>query len=124
MSYSSDSTGYWFGYYSIFDKTKEVDFYHVNKKDSLLMPFQNDASVMLLKRFSKNYYVMSKEDSTVYFNDIRFGQMGGWNGPDSSFVFSFKLNNRPDNSKALNRGKFKTSLADAFSNLVTRIKGK
>jgi inner membrane protein len=67
---------------------------------------------------------MSKEDSTTYFNDIRFGQMGGWNGPDSAFVFSFRLNNRLDNSKALNRGKFKTTFFDAFSNLVTRIKGK
>jgi inner membrane protein len=124
MSYSSDSTGYWFGYYSVFDKNKDIDFYHINKKDSLLMPFQNEETVKLLKRFSKNYYVMSKEDSTTYFNDIRFGQMGGWNGPDSAFVFSFRLNNRLDNSKALNRGKFKTTFFDAFSNLVTRIKGK
>jgi inner membrane protein len=124
MSYSSDQTGYWFGYYSVFDKTKDIEFYHVNKKDSLLVPFENDGSVKLLRRFSKNYYVMSQEDSTVYFNDIRFGQVGGWNGPDSSFVFSFRLNNKTKDSKALDRGKFKTTFSDAFINLVTRIKGK
>jgi inner membrane protein len=124
MSYSKDASGYWFGYYSVFDKTDNIDFYHVNKKDSLLRPFENNEDVKYVKRFSKGHYIMSMEDSTVYFNDIRFGQVGGWNGPDSSFVFAFKLNNRTDNSRALNRGKFKSSFKDAFVSLTDRIKGK
>ncbi|MCW3070265.1 MAG: hypothetical protein JWO44_155 [Bacteroidetes bacterium] len=123
MSYSKDATGYWFGYHSIFDKTDNVDFYHVNKKDSLIRPFENDESVKLLKRFSKDDYIMSEHDSNIYFNDIRFGQMGGWNGPDSAFVFSFKLDKKADNSAALNRSRFKTSFSDAVSSLITRIKG-
>jgi inner membrane protein len=123
MSYSKDETGYWFGYYSLFDKNGSIDFYHVNKKDSLIHSFENDESVKLLKRFSKGYYIMSANDSSVYFNDIRFGQMGGWNGPDSAFVFSFRLNKNADNSAALNRNRFKTSFSDALSSLVTRIKG-
>lgn len=123
MSYSKDATGYWFGYRSVFDKKEKIDFYHVNKKDSLLASFENDESIRLLKRFSKGYYIMSQHDSAVYFNDIRFGQMGGWNGPDSAFVFSFKLGRNANNSAALNRSRFKTSFSDAFSSLVTRIKG-
>jgi inner membrane protein len=123
MSYSKDATGYWFGYHSVFDKKQDIDFYHVNKKDSLLKPFEGDPSIALLKRFSKGDYIMSEHDSMVFFNDIRFGQMGGWNGPDSAFVFSFKLNKNADNSAALNRSRFKTSFSDAFSSLVTRIKG-
>lgn len=122
MSYSTDATGYWFGYYSVFDK-KDVQFYHVNKKQELLEPYESDPQVALLKRFSKGYYVLSQKDSVVYFNDIRFGQMGGWDHPDSAFVFSFKLNKNADNSMALNRGKFETSMADAISSLVNRIKG-
>ncbi len=124
MSYSPDATGYWFGYYSIFDKTRDVQFYHVNKKEELLARFQEDESIKILKHFSKNYYVMSEHDSSIFFNDIRFGQMGGWNGPDSAFVFSYKLNRNADNSTALNRSRFKTSFSDAFSSLVTRIEGK
>lgn len=124
MSYSNDATGYWFGYYSIFDKTKDIDFYHVNRKDSLLKSYENSEDVKFLKRFSKDHYIMSMEDSTVYFNDIRFGQVGGWNGPDSSFVFAFRLNNRTDNSRALNRGKFETTFKDAFLSLANRVKGK
>lgn len=124
MAYSPDYNGYWFGYYSIFDKTNNVDWYHVNKNDSLLLPYANDESVKILKKFSKGYYIMSKHDTAIYFNDIRFGQMGGWDHPDSSFVFSFKLNKNADNSMALNRSKLKSSYPDAFSSLINRIKGK
>ncbi|HEX8517434.1 MAG TPA: metal-dependent hydrolase [Bacteroidia bacterium] len=123
MSYSKDATGYWFGYYSIFDKSKNIDFYHVNQKDSLLKPFAEDESVKILKQFSKGHYIMSEHESKVYFNDIRFGQMGGWNGPDSAFVFSFQLDRNADNSAALNRSRFKTSFSEAVSSLVTRAKG-
>ncbi len=123
-AYAADSTGFWFGYYSLFDKTNEINFYHVNKKDYLLKPYENDKEVKLLKQFSKGYYCMSSHDSTIYFNDIRFGQMGGWDKPDSAFVFSFKLNKNADNSMALNRSRFKTSFGEAFSSLIDRIKGK
>jgi inner membrane protein len=67
---------------------------------------------------------MSKNDSSVFFNDIRFGQLGGWDEPDSSFVFSFKLDKDANNSAALNRNKFKTSISDAFLSLADRIKGR
>jgi inner membrane protein len=123
MSYSKDKTGYWFGYYSIFDKKREIDFYHVSKKEHLLKPYEQDESVKILKQFSKGHYIMSQQDSSVYFNDIRFGQMGGWNGPDSAFVFSFQLNKNADNSTALDRGKFETTFSEAFSSLISRIKG-
>ena len=123
-AYAADSTGYWFGYYSLFDKTNDINYYHVNKKDYLLKPFENDKEVKLLKRFSKGYYCMSTHDSSIYFNDIRFGQMGGWDKPDSAFVFSFKLNKNADNSMALNRSRFKTSFGEAFSSLIDRIKGR
>jgi len=124
MTYGIDKTGYWFGYYSLFDKTKEIDFYHVNKNDSLLLPYERNESVTLLKRFSRDQYVITRNDSLIFFNDIRFGQLGGWNGPDSAFVFSFKLNGNRDNSAVLSRNKFETSFSDAFSSLIKRIKGR
>lgn len=123
MSYSTDATGYWFGYYSDFDKS-DVQFYHVNKKEELLSGYENDPSIKILKHFSKNYFVMSQHDSSVFFNDIRFGQIGGWDEPDSAFVFSFKLGRNADNSAALNRSKFKRSLGATLSSLTSRIAGR
>ncbi len=124
MAYSPDSLGYWFGYYSIFDKTNDIDYYHVNKNENILTPYLNDPSVKILKQFSNGFYCMSTNKKNVYFNDIRFGQMGGWDKPDSSFVFSFKLNDNADNSTALDRSKLKVSYSEAISSLVNRIKGK
>ncbi len=123
-AYAADNKGFWFGYYSLLDKTNDINYYHVNKKEELLKPFENDKEVKILKQFSKGYYCMSTHDSAIYFNDIRFGQMGGWDKPDSTFVFSFKLNKNADNTMALNRSRFKTSFGDAFSSLVNRIKGR
>ncbi len=124
MSYTHDSLGTWIGYYSVFDKTNDVDYHRVFRNDSLLKPFALDASVILLKRFSKGHYTISQDDSSVYFNDIRFGQMAGWDNSDASFPFSYAMNKSADNSMALNRGKFKVPLSGVFSSLVKRIKGK
>ena len=124
MTYSPDAKGYWLGYYSIFDKTNNIEFFHVNKNDSLLDSYANNESVKILKQFSKGYYCVTTNKQDVYFNDIRFGQIGAWDKPDSAFVFSFKLNNIEDNARALNRTKFKTSFSDVFASLVNRIKGK
>lgn len=124
MAYAPDETGYWFGYYSVFDKTNDIDYFHVNKNASLLLPYANNESVQKLKQFSRGYYTASKKDSTVYFNDIRFGQFGAWEHPDSTFVFSFTVDENADNSRALDRSRLNTSYSEAVSSLVTRIKGK
>jgi len=124
MAYSHDSLGTWIGYYSIFDKTEKIDFKRVERNDSLLKPFEGDESLRLLKQFSKGHYIITKVDSAVYFNDVRFGQMVGWDETDASFPFSYRLNKSADNSMALDRGKFKIPLSEAFASLVDRVKGR
>lgn len=124
MGYAADTNGFWFGYYSIFDQTNDIEYFHVNRNEHLLSPYQNDPSVQLLKQFSQDYYCITEVKKDVYFNDIRFGQVGGWDKPTDIFVFSFKLKKDADNSMALNRSKFIGSYSDAISSLMKRIKGK
>lgn len=124
MAYSHDEEGTWIGYYSIFDRSKDIDFHRVQRNDSLLKPFENDPSLKILKQFSKGHYVITGDSSAVYFNDIRFGQMAGWDDSDASFPFSYRLNKNSDNTTALDRTKFKTSMGDAFVSLVKRAGGK
>ena len=123
MSYAPDTVGYWIGYYSVFDKTNNIDFYRVNKNDFLLKPYENREDLKILKQFSKGYYTVSTINSNVYFNDIRFGQLGGWEGSDSAFVFSFVLSKTGESQQSLNRTKFKTSLKDALFVLINRVRG-
>ncbi len=123
MAYSHDTSGTWIGYYSIFDSSKDIQFHRVNRNDSLLKPFEGDESLKILKQFSKGHYVITQNDSNVYFNDVRFGQMAGWDDSDASFPFSFRLNKNANNSSALNRGKFKKPISEVFKSLVKRAEG-
>jgi inner membrane protein len=124
MAYAKDTSGFWFGYYSVFDKTNKINYVHVNQNNLLIAPYKEDESVQLLKQFSKGYYCITNKNQDIYFNDIRFGQIGGWDKPTDEFVFSFKLKKDADNSMALDRSKFNGSYADAVASLITRIKGK
>ncbi|WP_269222610.1 metal-dependent hydrolase [Flavobacterium sp. IMCC34518] len=125
MGYSHDKNGAWMGYYSIFDHFKKITYHRQQRNDSLLIPFQNKELVKNLKVLSKGNYCISKEDSIVYFNDIRFGQVSGWNTiADEAYAFKFNLNKNADNKRALNRLKYKESTSDWFVSLVNRIKGK
>lgn len=124
MGYSKDNEGAWIGYYSVFDKEKKVDYYRVQRNDSLLIPFENNELVKHLKQLSNGNYIISKEDSVVYFIDIRFGQVSGWNNADAPYAFKFNLSKNADNKRALNRTKYKTSTWAVFASLVKRINGK
>jgi inner membrane protein len=124
MGYSHDSNGAWIGYYSIFDKQKKIDYYRVQRNDSLIAPFEKDITIKNLKQLSKGNYIVTKEDSILYFNDIRFGQVSGWNKADGPFAFKFDLSKNADNKRALNRTKYKESTYEWFALLVNRIKGK
>jgi inner membrane protein len=124
MGYSHDKDGAWIGYYSIFDNEKKVDYYRVQRNDILLLPYTNDKSVKNLKQLSKGNYIVTKENSIVYFNDIRFGQISGWDKPNGSFAFKYILSKNADNKRALNRTKYKESTYVVYSSLVKRIEGK
>ncbi|MFL5765597.1 MAG: metal-dependent hydrolase [Bacteroidia bacterium] len=124
MGYTHDGYGAQIGYYSIFDKTRDIQYVHHSRNDSLLSQFPEDESIRILKQFSKGQYLMTQDSSGVYFNDIRFGQMNGWDDPNSAFPFSYKLGRNSDNKTVLNRGKFKASFGDAFRSLYNRIKGR
>lgn len=124
MGYSHDSNGAWIGYYSIFDKQKKINFHRVQRNDSLIVHLEKDIAVKNLKQLSKGNYIITKEDSVLYFNDIRFGQVSGWNKADGPFAFKFNLNKNADNKRALNRIKYKESTYEWFAILVNRIKGK
>lgn len=124
MGYSRDDKGTWIGYYSIFDKHKKIDYYRLERNESLILHLEKDKTVKNLKQLSKENYIISKEGSILYFNNIQFGQVSGWNKVDGSFAFKFNLNKNADNKRALNRTKYKESTLEWLILLVNRIKGK
>ncbi|MES2678278.1 MAG: metal-dependent hydrolase [Bacteroidota bacterium] len=111
------------GYYSVFDKPGPIDYELIQKNDTFLRPVATLYEVQMLKRFSKNYYSVTKSDSTLVFNDIRFGQVGGWYRPHAPFVFNFDII-RKNNVAYIQQGRMESVGSKPIEALVKRIKGK
>ncbi len=116
--------GYNIGYYSVFDRENQIHFHFLPTNDSLIRTVKNDDDVKKLTRFSQGYYTIEKINDTLIFNDLRFGQIGGWSSGDAPFVFQFKLSKVAYNDVVIQRGRFKASSGKAFNEMIERIKGK
>ncbi|MFM7054209.1 MAG: metal-dependent hydrolase, partial [Bacteroidota bacterium] len=78
-------SGYWTGYYSVFDDAETVELYFLPKYAESEEKFDNDETVNKLRRFSKDFGIIRETPSGSYFHDLRFGQVQGWSDPNSPF---------------------------------------
>ena len=69
------------------------------------------------------YFTITKKDKNVFFNDLRFGRVAGWEFNDSQFVFSYNITHAASKRPVLKRTDFEISFTDAFKSLVRRMKG-
>ena len=111
------------GYYSVLDNDDTISFRRFTRNDSLLGFPCDTSSLADLVRFSKGYYCLRREQDTIIFSDMRFGQMGGWYKPDAGFVFNFKLAANCYNKDALQKGRFEAFEDKALLMLWRRMLG-
>ncbi|MFZ9743821.1 MAG: metal-dependent hydrolase, partial [Chitinophagaceae bacterium] len=52
------------------------------------------------------FYTLEKWGDTLVFNDLRFGQINGWENPHSKFAFHYFLSHPKDNELIVQRGRF------------------
>ncbi|MDE3214251.1 MAG: metal-dependent hydrolase [Bacteroidota bacterium] len=115
--------GYEIGYRSLFDSNTPMQFQYFEKGDSLLQPFCSEASTRDLIRFSRGYYSVSRWNDTIVFNDLRFGQEGGWYNPNGRFIFHYYLTLPGDNRMVVQRGRFEFWNRKVITSLFERIEG-
>ena len=123
---ASDTTGSYVGYRSVFDRSPGIQFEFFARNDSLLDK-QFDISqneVDLLKRLSQGHYTVEVRGDTLIFNDLRFGQMLGWQHPRSGFVFHYYLRPNLDNTIVLQRGRFQGWDRAAIGVFIERMMGR
>lgn len=121
---AGNDTGYYIGYSSLFDRGDDIAFHYFPKNDSLLAQFKDRKDVKRLLRFSKGYYTVGLWRDTLVFNDLRFGQILGWERPDNGFVFHYYLEKDADNRIVVQRGRFEGWGPRAITSLWERIKGR
>jgi inner membrane protein len=89
----------------------------------LLESIENKENIYKLKRFSQNFYTIEKWNDTLVFNDLRFGQMKGWENPNGKFVFHYFLQEPYDNTLVVQRGRFVGWNRKTFQSLFKRMRG-
>ncbi len=120
---ATDSNGSHVGYRSVFDRSDHIAFEFFPKNDSLLQPLADRPELDQLKRLSQGHYTVEARGDTLIFNDLRFGQMLGWNHPRSGFVFHYYLRPDIDNTVVLQRGRFAGWDREETKAFMRRIEG-
>jgi inner membrane protein len=120
---AGNDSGYHVGFRSVFDQNKNINFQYFPRNDSLLRPVSGHEDLSQLIRFSQKYYTVEKWNDTLVFNDLRFGQILGWQYPRGKFVFYYFLQHPTENTLVVQRGRFTGWNWQTAEALVKRIKG-
>ncbi len=120
---AGNDSGYHIGFRSVFDKTENIHFQYFPRNDSMLKPLQQQEDLIKLIRFSQQYYTIENWGDTLVFNDLRFGQIIGWQEDKGKFVFHYFLMQPNSNKLVVQRGRFEKWDWEVLKNLYQRIKG-
>jgi inner membrane protein len=120
---AGDDSGYHVGYRSVFDRSPKMQLEYFPRNTFLLDTFLAHKDVAELIRFSKQYYTIEKRKDTLIFNDLRFGQVVGWQNPKEEFAFHFYLHPDINNALVIQRGRFAKWNKGSIQTLIKRIKG-
>ena len=119
---AEDSTGFYTGYRSVFDH-QPTRFRFQQKNKALLRPFMEHKDVYYLMRFSQGLYTVEQWGDTTVFNDLRFGEMRGWEDPKARFVFHYFLEYPGYNEIVVQRGRFSGWNWHTCKAMIRRIRG-
>jgi len=120
---AGNDSGYYVGYRSVFEHSDKLALEFFPSNDSLLQPVEHTKEVEQLIRFSQHFYTVEKKKDTLIFNDLRFGQIIGWQNPKEQFVFYYFLQPKIDNTLVVQRGRFAKWDEESFKSMVRRIRG-
>lgn len=121
---AGDDQGYHVGYRSLFDQQDTMQFTYFSRNDTLLNRVEDREGLQQLIRFSQQYYTVEKWSDTLVFNDLRFGQVIGWQEPHEKFAFHFFVEYPEDNRMVVQRGRFAKWDRDVVKRFWQRVKGQ
>lgn len=114
-------SGYQVAHRSAYATSRDMKFYYFPRNEHLLDSFSNNDDIILLKRFSQGYYTVERWQDTLVFNDLRFGQVTGWQTPRNHFAFHYYVNPGMDNLLVVQRGRFEGWDVNAVRSLIRKM---
>ncbi|HEY2580665.1 MAG TPA: metal-dependent hydrolase [Mucilaginibacter sp.] len=116
---------YYTTYASVWDNAKQpVEFEKHQKNYSLLNKSVNNEVLHNLIEFSGGYYTITKSDSVLYFNILRFEQIQGWRIQNAPFAFSYPLVSGHDQYMLLQKGRLAGWNENSVKQYIERIAGR
>ena len=106
MVVTGDEKGYYVSYRSVFDRDQNFAFTYFPVNEDYLDTLAHHEDVAHLKKFSNGFYTVEKWGDTLVFNDLRFGQIIGWQDPKERFVFHYFIQHPTANDLVVQRGRF------------------
>lgn len=121
------ASGFYLGYYSLFDEKPPTQFRFVPKKHVLAEPFASHKDVETLKQLTDGFFTVEPIKNGYAINDLRFGEVRNFRTDTGFFVFSYHMDTTNwSKSRELtfeqNRTSFK-GMDEALSQLWERLKG-
>jgi inner membrane protein len=120
---AGNDSDYHVGYHSVFAKAKNLSLQKFSRNTSSIDSMHNRKDVLQLIRFSQDFYTIEKKQDTLIFNDLRFGQIIGWQNPHEEFAFHYYLHPNIDNTLVVQRGRFAKWNWQVIKSLCYRIEG-
>lgn len=112
---------YLLGDYSLLD-SQAISFTTYAKNDDLESKLKGNSDFEKLKKVSEGWYIISKQNSNLYFNDLRFGLLND-NPKDPQFAFSYQFIATDSGLKAIEVPKQKRDGKLLLNRILNRIKG-
>jgi inner membrane protein len=116
-------SGYYVGYRSVFDQKRALEVHYFPRNSNLLALVRDQDGVRRLQIFSQQFYTVERRRDTLLFNDLRFGQITGWQTPDAGFAFHYFLQYPAENKLVVQRGRFAGWNWQTPRSLYKRIRG-
>lgn len=107
--------------YSFFD-SKPISFESYPKNHEFLGGLKNEDKVQRLIKIAEGWYVISKQNNQLYFNDLRFGLMS-LDPKEKDFAFKYQLTNAQGDLEILETPRSVGDAKNLLSALWIRIWG-
>jgi inner membrane protein len=112
---------YLIGNYSFFD-TKEISFQSYAKNHAYLGDLKGEEKIKRLIKIAEGWYIISKKEDQLYFNDLRFGLMS-LDPKETNWAFSYLLQKQNGNIRVTESPKFRGDAKRLLSMLWDRMWG-
>lgn len=117
----STADAYLLGDYSLFD-SQPISFTSYAKNTALESQLKGNSDFEKLKKVSEGWYLISKQNESFYFNDLRFGLLND-NPKQPQFAFSYQFIPTDSELKAVVVAKEKRDGKLLLQNIFKRLKG-